>query len=233
MHPSRHHRQRPQLLSRLPLPRRNLASPPRTRRRPPSTAPRHRCLSPPRHRCLSPPRHRCLSPPRHRCLSPARRRCLLPPRRRPRAGPPPGRRTEVPVDGPVLDGGAETDLTSRITWRKSSYSSSSGDNCVEVASAPAPSPFATPRTRTARRWRSRWPGGRRSPAASTAVPKAGLSRPSGGRSWPQGRPPLAARLTDQGGVHCDSRHGRPVPGTETGRVRISPVRGPRTAGCGQ
>ena len=28
------------------------------------------------------------------------------------------------------------DLTSRITWRKSSYSSSSGDNCIEVGSSP-------------------------------------------------------------------------------------------------
>jgi hypothetical protein len=28
------------------------------------------------------------------------------------------------------------DLTSRVTWRKSSYSSSSGDNCIEVGSSP-------------------------------------------------------------------------------------------------
>jgi hypothetical protein len=28
------------------------------------------------------------------------------------------------------------DLTSRSIWRKSSYSSSSGDNCVEVAGLP-------------------------------------------------------------------------------------------------
>ena len=63
MHPSRHHCQRPRLLSRLPLPRRNLARPPRTRRRPPSTAPRPRaCHHPPR-ACHHPPRA-CHHPPR-------------------------------------------------------------------------------------------------------------------------------------------------------------------------
>ena len=62
--------------------------------------------------------------------------------------------------------------------------------------------------------------------AEDASPGCTGGRPSGGRSWPQGRPPLAARGTDQGGVHCDSRHGWPVPRTETGRVRISPARGP-------
>ena len=102
MHPSRHHCQRPRLLSRLPLPRRNLARPPRTRRRPPSTAPRppepvttppRAChhppsachhpptsLSPPPHepvttpQSLSPPPP-SLSPPRQ-SLSPARHRRL-------------------------------------------------------------------------------------------------------------------------------------------------------------
>ena len=78
IHPSRHHRQRPGLLSRLPVPRRNLASPAPTRRRPPSTAPRPQSLSPAPRRRLSPAPRRRLSPPPRRRLSPPRHRRLSP-----------------------------------------------------------------------------------------------------------------------------------------------------------
>jgi hypothetical protein len=64
---------------------------------------------------------------------------------------------------------------------------------------PAPSPFATPGTRTARRWRSRPPGGRRSPAASTAAAKAGRSKagrdvPGRRRAAPAACPNVVRRI---------------------------------------
>ena len=74
--------------------------------------------SPPPEPVTTPPPLPVASPPPLPVASPPPLPVASPPplpvatRRRPRAGPPPGRRTEVPADGPVLDGGAEMDLTS-------------------------------------------------------------------------------------------------------------------------
>src|SRR5260221_5053514 len=51
-------------------------------------------------------------------------------------------------------------------------------------------------------------------------------QPGRGQRCGYAQPAAAARLHRLGNRPGDRGHGRPVPGTETGRVRICPVRGP-------